>query len=427
MKPVIKQARGVAILTVMVSLALMMAIVTEVSTKEMVRFKLAINERDALQAEALAQSGANFAQIILTVQEPLQKYLNKFASMGVPMPAYTIWDLMPIDSHLLKGITDGTFLPSLDFSDTNAQAQAPKKEPKNPEKTAEDQKKKAESEEKSKDVALFGPYEAPQGGYGGFRGEFSTKIEDEERKISIRKWPKLASLPKRKLIAEQIFRILSKPEYTKLFDGSMGNDPVSPSQIVGRIYDYISDMDQAIDVSAPKESFGRDAVGDKRSIYVGEIKPKSAPMDSLAELRLIPGMTDAIYQVLSKNITIYGESDSINILSASDEILGSVFYMCAKNRESSAFARPGFEAELMTEWNRKKSEGTLQVSLDGIMKQLEEKGVEVDKEECTKLVGTESKTFTVKSTATVGSVTKTLLMRVRSAGGISSLYQFQYL
>ena len=39
-----KNSRGVAILTVMVSLAIMMAIMTDLSTKETVRFKLAINE-----------------------------------------------------------------------------------------------------------------------------------------------------------------------------------------------------------------------------------------------------------------------------------------------------------------------------------------------------------------------------------------------
>ncbi len=414
MKPLKKQARGVAILTVMVSLALMMAVVVEVSTKEIVRYKLALNERDALQAEALAMSGVNFAQIILTVQEPLQKYLTKFAETGVQMPAYTVWDIMIIDSDLLKDVTSGSYVPDLNFSDDKKKEEEDKAE------------KKKEEGEKPKDVPLFGPYQAPEGGYGGFRGRFSTIVEDEERKISIRKWPKISSLPKRKMIAEQINHILSKQEYQSLFDGSMGNEQITPAQIVGRIYDYISEMDQSIDVTAPKESFGRDGVGDKRSLYQTG-KPKSAPMDSIAELRLIPGMTDGIYQVLSRVISIYGESDTINILSASDEVLGSVFYMCAKNRETSLFSRPGFEDELMSEWNRRKGEGLVQLSFEGMSKYLEEKGVEVDKEECSKLMGTESKTFTVKSTATVGSVTKTLLMRIRSAGGITTLYQFQYL
>lgn len=415
-----KKARGVAILLVMVSLALMMAIVTELSTKELVRYKLAINERDALQAEALAQSGANFAQLILMVQEPLQTYLTNFAKMGVQLPAYTVWELMPIDSDLLKGITDGSFLPDFNFS---TDKKAVKTE------TEENKKKTTVAEDKAKNVPLFGPYETPEGGYGGFSGKFSTEIEDEERKISLRKWSKLPP-PKQKMIADLIFRVLSRKENEVLFDGSTGdNKNIGPSQLIGNIYDYLSEEERSVDVTAPSERWGRDVIGDKKTQYVDtpDLSPKRAPMDTLAELRLVPGVTDAIYQVLSKVISIYGESDAINILSASDEVLASVFYMCAKNRESSPFQQPGFDDELVAEWNRKKGEGELEISAEGIIKHLEENRVEVDKEECNKSVGTDSKTFTVKSTATVGTVTKTLLMRLRSAGGITTLYQFQYL
>src|SRR5580704_15226873 len=132
----IKGARGVAILTVLVSLALMMAIVTELSTKELVRYKLAVNERDALQAEALAESGANFAQLILMVQEPLQAYITNFAKMGIQLPAYTVWQIMPIDSDLLKGITEGSFMPDFNFTQ-----KAEKPEPETKAMAAKDKEK----------------------------------------------------------------------------------------------------------------------------------------------------------------------------------------------------------------------------------------------------------------------------------------------
>lgn len=415
MKHKSKKIRGVAILTVMVSLALLMAVVTELSTKELVRYKLALGELQALQAEALAQSGANFAQIILTVQEPLQSYLANFAKMGVQLPAYTVWELMPIDSDLLKGITEGSFIPDFGLSGDKKDKAEPQT------------KKTLVSENKAKNVPLTGPYETPEGGYGAFLGRFSVEIEDEEKKISIRKWSTLPS-PKQKMIADQIFSILSKPENSILFDGSTGNNKnISPSQLIGNIYDYISSDDRSVDVTASKERFGLDFLGDKRGHYTDtpDIMPKKAPMDTLAELRLVPGMTDAIFQVLSKTITIYGESDKINILSASDDVLAALFFTCAK--ETALFQQPGFAHDLVQEWNRKKSEGTLQISAEGLISHLEQSSVIVDKETCEKSVGTESKTFTIKSTATVGSVTKTLLARIRSAAGLTTLYQFQYL
>jgi hypothetical protein len=246
-----KNLRGVAILTVLIGIALLMAIVTELSSKETIYYKLAINERDALQAEALAQSGANFAQLLLLVQEPLQGYLTNFAKAGVQMPAYTVWDLMPIDSDLFKVIADASFLP--DFG--------PKSE--NKEKIKEQQEQKKIEPEK---VALEGPYIKPPGGYGGFRGRFTTLIEDEEKKISLRRWTELMPA-RRKFVADLIFRILNKPENSKYFDGTLGNTKnISPAQLVANLYDYISKDEQAVDVYAPADQWGRILVGDKRSI-----------------------------------------------------------------------------------------------------------------------------------------------------------------
>lgn len=425
-----RYSRGVAILTVLVSLALMIAIVTELSSKEVTRYKLAINERDALQAEALAQSGANFAKLILTVQEPLQTYMANFAKMGIQLPSFAVWQLMPLDSDLLKGITDGSFMPDFGF---DGKKKDNEKGNRTSEKTKEKDAKYAaqakKDETESKDKPLFGPYEAPEGGYGGFRGRFFSDISDEEQYFSIRGWQKLDN-PSRKAVADVMFRILSKPENSVLFDGSLGrNNTINPSQLIGNIYDYLADEDLAVDVSAPAKDWGRILAGDKKSIYADSpgLGPKRAPLDSPEELRFVPGMSDAIYRVLSKHITIYGESGKVNILTAKDEVLANVFYLCAKNRETSPFQRAGFDEQVLADWNRKRNEGVLDISLDGIMAHLAEHNVEVDKEECTKRVGTESKTFTVRSTATVGNVTKTVLMRLRSAGGITTIYQYQYL
>lgn len=416
-----KNIKGVAILTVMVGLALMMAIVTELSTRELLKYKLAINERDAFMAEALAQSGANFAQIILMVQEPLQTYLSNFAKMGVQLPAYTVWELMPIDSDLLKGITDGSFLPDFGLGGNKKEQHSPPEDPK--------KEKISIAETKSKNVPLFGPYEAPEGGYGAFMGRFSVEIEDEEKKISIRKWTNHQP-EKQKMIADQIIHVLAKPENSILFDKTLGNTTnIGPQQLVANMYDYISSDERAVDITASKERFGRDMLGDKRVFYndMPGIVPKKAPLDSMGELRLVPGMTDAIYQTLSKIITIYGESEKINLLSTSDEVIESLFILCAKSGEPGPIQQPSFVTELVNEWNRKKNEGTLQLSPEGLISHLEQAGVVVDKDVCLKSVGTESKTFSVKSTATVGTVTKTLLMRLRSVSGLITQYQFQYL
>ena len=146
----------------------------------------------------------------------------------------------------------------------------------------------------------------------------------------------------------------------------------------------------------------------------------------LQELRRIPGVTDAIFNLLSKYLTIYAEDDKINILTAPNEVLATMFFACAKNKESGTMQQPAFVDELVASWNKKKDEGSFNPSEEGVAAHLEENGVEVDKKECKETLGTESKTFTIKSTGSVGNVNRTLVVRLRSAGNTTTIYQYQY-
>ena len=310
----ISRVKGVAILTVMISIVLMMAVISDLSSKEMVKYKIAINERDALEAEALAQSAINFAQVILMLQEPLQDMLAKAAEYGIPLPHYTVWKILPITSDLLS-----TFLSEGSLFDFDNQ-----------------------DKQKSDNQRITGPYTPAKNGYGGFRGTFKCDISDEESKISIRKWSKLNSFPKKKLIFDQLLAILQRPQYQFLFDGSLkDNNTFSAKNILGNIYDYTSAEDFSINVDSTADNFGREKMGDKMTNYVltPNIRPKNAPFDSLAELRLVPGVTDAVYSVLAKYVSIYSESEKINILSADDDMLANVFYLCAKEKDGLSFQK----------------------------------------------------------------------------------------
>ena len=59
-KDEIKESRGVALLMVMISMILVSAIVVDLGYEEKVRFQLAINTRDSIRAEALAEGGLNY-------------------------------------------------------------------------------------------------------------------------------------------------------------------------------------------------------------------------------------------------------------------------------------------------------------------------------------------------------------------------------
>ena len=71
---------GVALLTVMVGLALMSIVVSDLGYNEMVRFKLAAHHRDSLKAQALSESGVVFAELTLAVQSAIQPLVTQLSS-----------------------------------------------------------------------------------------------------------------------------------------------------------------------------------------------------------------------------------------------------------------------------------------------------------------------------------------------------------
>ena len=98
---------GVALFVVLISLALMSAIVTDLGSNEIVRYRQASNDRDAMKAQALADSAVNLSRLLLAMQAAVNPCITQLDAMGIPLPAHTFWQLVPLDSELLKGVTSG--------------------------------------------------------------------------------------------------------------------------------------------------------------------------------------------------------------------------------------------------------------------------------------------------------------------------------
>jgi hypothetical protein len=98
---------GVALFLVLVALALMSAIVTDFGYNELLRYRLAAHERDSLKAQALNESALNFGRLLLSVQAAVQPFITQLASAGIPLPALTAWQLIPLDCEMLRVLSSG--------------------------------------------------------------------------------------------------------------------------------------------------------------------------------------------------------------------------------------------------------------------------------------------------------------------------------
>ena len=416
---------GVALLSVMMGLALMSSVVTEMSYNEMVRYKLAIYERDSVKAESLAHSGLNIARLLLAAQGAIQPMLTQLAAAQVPLPAHTLWQLIPLESDLLKGMTSGALQSTLGMDVSEALSNRS-------EAMAEMKTQIAEDFDPEAAGVGLGPFEPPEGGFGAFDGGFSVEIKDEESKVSLRGWTTQLTPQGRYAYAQRLFGMLQPEKYDFLFeDRDEWGNRVEREDLVAHIYDYIDSDQEATEPSADMTQWGRMNSGSEDGNYTSyqDIEPKNAFFDTLQELRLVHGISDAHMLAFADSLTIYGEG-KINLLSANPRAMEMLIRMCAMDISDPSLQDPQWMTESLSMWDEYRfltpDEGGGPLSPTGFKSFLQDnRFMELNTEICDNTMTTESKNFSVRSTGVVGDVTRAVTMVMRVHGAAEELYFYQ--
>lgn len=406
------RARGMALLMVVISLALISAVVTDLLVEEQSQYQVALRQRDALKAEALAESGLNLSQMFLSIQSAIQSYFTQFAAMGVPLPSQTVWEMLSIDSNLLGGLISGELATTLGVDVSEAV-----KKRKEEEKKKLDEKMKEREKKTRSDTNLF---IAPEGGFGAFEGSFTVAVTDEESKISFRKWTDLPA-PDRVKIRKLLAALFVPVKYEGLFK------KVSRAELIANIYDYLDVDEVRINPNATGDSWGMPFGGSERELYLSTkgIFPKNAYFDSLDELNLVPGFTDGHYDAFSSALTIYGQDQKINILSAKEPVIEPLIRYCAQNDLDPNLQQQAWVDTAVKKWTQYKTTGGGPVSPEGFVKFLTALPLSIDKKACQDILGVVSQNFTLKSQATVNGVSRTLTLVARVNNGSQERYYFR--
>lgn len=416
---------GVALFTALIGLALMSTVVTDLGYNEMVRYKLAAHDRDNMKAQALAESGANFARLLLAVQAALQPLLTQVVAMGIPLPSHTVWELVPMESDLLKGVMDGSIqsMVGLDVSEVLAER----------EQAYQDKLSEAKDDwDADADGAGSGPFVPPPGGFGGFDGSFGVKVEDEERKaVTLRGW---TGANNRFIQAQRFYNLIQSERFDFLFeDRDVEGNRTDRYELIANVYDWIDTNEDATDPRAEPALWGTTGGGSEDGLYsaYGDIVPKNEYFDSPGELRLVRGMTDAHWKAFGEDISLYAEN-KVNILSATQLAIESLVRACAQNPQDPLLFDPLWMQRTVQGWFQCKMVGVLgggcQASPSGFMSYLSSGlmtdgiGLSLDQTACEEMIATESKNFTVRSTGRVGDVERTITLVVRVAGNTEERY-----
>lgn len=260
---------GFALIFVLVFIAAIMGIAAEIVYLTTIAARESMNEENTLQAEATAQTGMEFAKLLLTFNKISAGYQNNPA-IPLPKDLFSVLNGQPIG---IEGLEDAKNLSGIDFS----KAIAP-------------------------EILV---------GLQSIKGYFVLNITSENTKFNLN-WLQGSSSD---TAQKALLRIFSTPDTQKFLD-LYG---YTPQEVVSDLVSYIK-ISQDSSTSMQTEP-------DYTSIGA-TYKPKHAALESLQELRRIPKFNiDTIYDVFAPYFTIWpisAPNGTLNINAAPVELIAAM-------------------------------------------------------------------------------------------------------
>lgn len=318
--------RGAALLVAIVAIAVLTALAVDLGYETQVRLRIAANARDELRAEMLARSAVNVSRLVLAFQSQIDQTMaaasSPQASTGksggtgaaLAFPRPQLWNLVPVSSALTQSLFPGpgagAAAPARDGPPAKAPAPAPGDEP-------------------GKGAAP--PFAALS--YGDFEGGFQARIEDEGQKINAQ----LDALGTSNFLGAQVealLRMFCETRWDPLFDRTDADGQrYSRSDLIIHLRNWVSDGNSGAALKAsfpggncsfvvPPNPF-EPGFADKNFPYdrgQDRYRTKNARMDSVEELHLVAGVTDAFMAAFGDQLTVYLSKNSGGINVNSDDI-----------------------------------------------------------------------------------------------------------
>jgi general secretion pathway protein K len=378
--------RGAALLIVMVAVAVLTALATDLAYETRLSLRIAANARDDLRATSLAKGGVALSRLVLGFQQQIDGSLGavKVPNMAsVPRPQ--LWRLVPVSSALATGLFGG------------AGAALPAEGARDGER------------------ASSGPPPA---------GDFEVRLDDEARKVNVQ------LDTSGELLASQVqalYQLVCDPKWDALFDREDENGMrVSRQELLVYLRDWVDDLSEAsaltpsfppgscLMVMPPAGPFERGFQDENFPYDRGEdrYRTKNARLDSLAELHLVAGVTDAFMAAFGDALTVYlprdakpnvNETDPLALLRRASAI--------ADAQDDAALLDLEFVARLHRSVLEKSSGGLLAYSTTDFGRFVEDAGLKVNPNKVNPSSNSNpfvdrSTVFRIQSVGRAGDVTK---------------------
>lgn len=345
--------KGVALVIVVVMIAIMLPIVTDMNYEAKTEFDLAMNYKRKAEAQALAASAVNFATVIFDLQKQVAGVLSSF---GVNQKI-EIWDIVPFDTQLLRSFT--TAGPFVDVEDIVSGD------------TSEDGEERvagsitnAETDETYTETGdpIF-----------KFPGDFRIDFESEDTKINLNQ----LAYGSKAAVIRMLEGIIEPEFYDFIFlENTSRPEYVERSELIQNIVDWV-------DVGDDKYTDGEKYIsgGDEQSAYddfIPQYKVKNSRFNTKQELLMVYGVTPLVYRILEPHTTIYS-TGKINITKASPFMLEALIRAYAVDKAAQVFYSEDAMRELLGKILAKKAKDGFS-KVDDFTRTCLEEGVELSKD-----------------------------------------------
>lgn len=253
--------RGMALVVVFTTVAIMATSVVEYVYNTRVNLFLAQNQRDEIKAYFLARSGVNLMRLALAYQGELEEQ-GGLVGRAVSRSNFQLWQYLDL---LLPTFSSGQ-LNAGDFGSLDLQEQGAT-------------------------------------GFGDLNGSIEfNRPEPEEGKINLNEF---ASEELNQEVLAEFCSMLRPPAYDDLLGSAADRAAQDRFEVIGAIIDYIDpDSDTTlIDENCIVQGGG---LGNESSRYVDvDYEAKNEAFVTLDEVLLVPGVTEAFFRQFEDNLTVY--------------------------------------------------------------------------------------------------------------------------
>jgi general secretion pathway protein K len=283
-----RHKRGVALVLVLGSIAIMTVMLTEFQDEATGELSASLADRDALKAEYLAKSGINLARLLIS-SEPVMRQGLSLLFLGRAPPQIPVWEF---SDKILGAFND---------------------------------------KEGSADFAALTNTDPSQGKNLGIEGgRFDVDIVDEDSKVNVNLAARGDPFTQNRL-ATQLLGMMAGDQFTPMFEQRDRDDNFTSRAIVcGALIDW-ADPDEDLNACDPY-SASPSSKATEDIFYQLLKKPyfrKNAPYDSLEELHLVRGVSDDFWSTFvdpepgkpkKRVITVWGQG-AINVNTANAQTL----------------------------------------------------------------------------------------------------------